>query len=47
MSQRPKRTRARRANIFIDETTFLPGILAKLKELTAMETHIGAVVMKN
>ncbi|KEQ22872.1 phage virion morphogenesis protein [Paenibacillus tyrfis] len=37
-----KRTRTRRANIEIDETTYLPDILKKLKRLTASETHIGA-----
>jgi len=37
----PKRTRTRRANVEVDETTYLPGILAKLKELTKHEVHIG------
>ncbi|MCJ8015231.1 hypothetical protein MUG84_26540 [Paenibacillus sp. KQZ6P-2] len=40
----PKATRRRtkRANVEVTETTYLPGILKKLEELTKYEVHIGA-----
>ncbi|MEW9702830.1 hypothetical protein [Paenibacillus sp. SI8] len=37
----PKRTRSRRANVEVTETTFLPSILKKIKGLTKQEVHIG------
>lgn len=37
-----KRTRAKRANVEVTETTYLPDIIKKLEELTQTEAHIGA-----
>ncbi|TPG84964.1 hypothetical protein EEL32_15075 [Brevibacillus laterosporus] len=37
-----RRTRTRRANVDITETTFLPAIIKKLRGLTEKEVHIGA-----
>ncbi|MGN7359463.1 hypothetical protein ACTHPF_20520 [Paenibacillus sp. SAF-054] len=38
---RATRRRTRRANVEVTETTYLPGILKKLEELTKHEVHIG------
>lgn len=37
-----RRTRARRANVEVTESTFLPAIIQKLRGLTKKEVHIGA-----
>lgn len=37
-----KKTRSKRANVEITETTYLPDILKKLEKLTEIEVHIGA-----
>ncbi|MCM3143045.1 hypothetical protein [Brevibacillus sp. MER 51] len=37
-----KKTRAKRANVEVTETTYLPNIIKKLAELTQTEAHIGA-----
>ncbi|MDH2334280.1 hypothetical protein [Paenibacillus polymyxa] len=36
-----RRTRTRRANVELDETSFLPAILANLNKLSKKEVHIG------
>lgn len=38
---KPKKTRARRANIEISETTFMPGLLKKLDDLVRDKVLIG------
>ncbi|NQX68482.1 hypothetical protein HQN90_20360 [Paenibacillus alba] len=38
----PRRSRGRRANVEVTESTLLPAIIAKLRKLAKQEVHIGA-----
>lgn len=38
----PTRSRSRRANVTVTQSTFLPSVLAKLRDLKKLEVHIGS-----